>query len=103
MFDLTGFQRDLLYVIAGLDDPHGTAIAEELDDIHGPDINPGQLYPNLDKLAEEDFINKRKVEPRKNEYSLTEQGEEKLQERYEWMAQYVDFDPSNSSIKFDNS
>jgi len=26
MYDLTGFQRDLLYVIAGLEEPHGLAI-----------------------------------------------------------------------------
>ncbi len=26
MYDLTGFQRDLLYVIAGLDEPHGLAV-----------------------------------------------------------------------------
>lgn len=25
MYDLTGFQRDLLYVIAGLTEPHGLA------------------------------------------------------------------------------
>ena len=30
MYDLTGFQRDLLYTIAGQDDPHGLAIKDEL-------------------------------------------------------------------------
>lgn len=30
MFDLTGFQRDLLYVVAGRDEPHGLAIKEEI-------------------------------------------------------------------------
>ena len=30
MHDLTGFQRDLLYVISGLDEPHGLAINDEL-------------------------------------------------------------------------
>jgi len=34
MYDLTGFQRDLLYVIAGLDEPHGLAIKEELEDYY---------------------------------------------------------------------
>lgn len=32
MHDLTGFQRDLLYVIVGLDDPHGLAIKDEVED-----------------------------------------------------------------------
>jgi hypothetical protein len=32
MYDLTGFQRDMLYVIAGLDEPHGLAIKEEVEE-----------------------------------------------------------------------
>lgn len=31
MYDLTGFQRDLLYVIAGREEPHGLAIKQELE------------------------------------------------------------------------
>jgi len=89
MFDLTGFQRDLLFVIAGLDDPHGTTIGDELDDAHGPDINPGQLYPNLNKLADEGFVDKREVGSRLNEYRLTEQGREAVRERHEWEEQYL--------------
>jgi len=94
VFDLTGFQRDLLYVIAGLDEPHGLAIAEEIADQHGPDINPGQLYPNLDALVEEGFVEKQQ-NPQKNVYSVTEKGCEALQERHQWIAQYVDFEESS--------
>jgi hypothetical protein len=44
MYDLTGFQRDLLYVIAGLDEPHGLAIKEGLEEyydspLHGFEIS----------------------------------------------------------------
>lgn len=31
IYDLTGFQRDLLYVAAGLDEPHGLAVKNELE------------------------------------------------------------------------
>jgi len=31
MFDLTGFQRDLLYTIAGKEGQHGLAIKDELE------------------------------------------------------------------------
>lgn len=31
MHDLTGFQRNLLYVVSGLSDPHGLAIKDELE------------------------------------------------------------------------
>ena len=34
MFDLTGFQRDILYVVAGLEDPHGVAVKGELEDYY---------------------------------------------------------------------
>lgn len=51
MDDLTGFQRDVLYVINGLDDdspPYGLAIKEELDRHYANEINHGRLYPILD-------------------------------------------------------
>ncbi len=34
MHDITGFQRDILYVIAGLEEPHGLAVQSELDDYY---------------------------------------------------------------------
>jgi hypothetical protein len=38
MYDLTGFQRDLLYAIAGQDEPKGLAIKNELDDYYEREI-----------------------------------------------------------------
>jgi hypothetical protein len=34
MYDLTGFQRDLLTVTAGIEEPHGLAIKDELEDYY---------------------------------------------------------------------
>jgi len=45
MYDLTGFQRDLLYVIVGLNDPHGLAIKDDLEDYYEKEIHHGRLYP----------------------------------------------------------
>ncbi|WP_439330783.1 hypothetical protein [Halorubrum ezzemoulense] len=39
MYDLTGFQRDLLYVVARLDDPHGLATKDELEDYYEKEIH----------------------------------------------------------------
>lgn len=47
MYDQTGLQRDLLYVIAGLTEPHGLAIKEELEDYYEQEVHHGRLYPNL--------------------------------------------------------
>ena len=56
MHDLTGFQRDLLYVIAGRDDPHGLAIKEELEEYYESEIHHGRLYPNLDALVDKGLV-----------------------------------------------
>ena len=42
--ELTGFQRDLLFVIAGSDRPSGQAIRRELEQ-YIDNVNHGRLYP----------------------------------------------------------
>ncbi|MFB6254424.1 MAG: PadR family transcriptional regulator [Halobacteriaceae archaeon] len=74
MYDLTGFQRDLLYVIAGLDEPHGLAIKEELEDYYENEIHHGRLYPNLDTLVKQGLVTKGEIDKRTNYYQLTDRG-----------------------------
>lgn len=90
MHDLTGFQRDLLYVIAGSDDPHGLAIKEELEDYYEKEIHHGRLYPNLDTIVEKGLVEKGELDRRTNYYSLTRRGQREIDARNEWEAQYVD-------------
>jgi DNA-binding PadR family transcriptional regulator len=89
MYDLTAFQRDLLYVVTGLDDPHGLAIKEEVDGYYEKDINHGQLYPNLDTLVEKGLVEKGEKDKRTNVYSTTRRGEREIEARTEWESQYV--------------
>lgn len=84
MQSLTGFQRDLLYVIAGMDSPKGLALKEKLDDYYATEINHGRLYPNLDALIDVGLVEKGKIDDRTNSYTLTEEGENLLTERREW-------------------
>lgn len=56
VYDLTGFQRDQLYVIAGLDEVHGLAIKAELEDYYEKEIYHGWLYPNLDTIVEKGLV-----------------------------------------------
>ena len=74
MHDLTGFQRDLLYVITGRDDPHGLAIKEELEDYYEKEIHHGRLYPNLDSLVDVVLVEKGEHDRRTNAYTLTPSG-----------------------------
>ena len=90
MDDLTGFQRDILYVTAGLEKPHGLAIKDELEDYYESEIQHGRLYPNLDTLVEKGLIEKGEIDKRTNSYTLTDEGYEALSSRNEWERQYID-------------
>lgn len=89
LFGLTSFQRDILYVTAGLDQPSGQEIKEELEAEVG-DITHGRLYPNLDALVEKDYLEKGEIDRRTNFYSLSEKGASALANRRQWETQYLD-------------
>jgi len=89
MEGLTGLLRDSLYVTAGLEEPHGLAIKEELGDYYESEIQHGRLYPNLDTLVEKGFIDKGEIDKRTNSYTLTGKGYELLERRTDWEYQYT--------------
>ncbi len=89
MHDLTGFQRDLLVVIAGLEEPHGLAIKEELEEYYESEVNHGRLYPNLDELVSKGLVEKGQKDRRTNVYHLTQRGQRELAARQDWESQYV--------------
>lgn len=93
MYDLTGFQRDLVYVIAGLDEPHGLAIKSELDDYYEKEVHHGRLYPNLDSLVTKGLVKKGQRDRRTNYYTLTRRGRQEIEARRDWERQY--FEPSD--------
>jgi len=90
MHDLTGFQRDCLVIIAGLDEPKGLAIKDELDAYYSSDVNHGRLYPNLDTLVEHGLVEKGKIDDRTNSYEPTDEGATVIADRIEWENQYVE-------------
>lgn len=89
MYDLTGFQRDLLCIVAGLGEPHGLAIKEELETYYESEIHHGRLYPNLDTLVEKGLIEKGQRDRRTNQYTVTRRGRRELESRREWEQQYL--------------
>jgi len=74
----------------GLDDPHGLAVKQELDDYYEGDVNHGRLYPNLDELVEKGLVEKGQKDRRTNAYHLTERGRRELAARREWEQQYIE-------------
>ena len=92
MYDLTAFQRDLLYAAAGHDNPHGLALKTELDEYYGDKVNHGQLYPNLNDLVEKGLLEKSELDKRTNSYSLTSRGRREINARRNWENQYLESD-----------
>jgi len=88
MFELTGFQRDLLYVIGDSDHPSGQDIKQKISADVG-EVNHGRLYPNLDALVEEGLVTKGQHDRRTNYYEISKKGREELRDRRWWENQYV--------------
>jgi len=89
MFDLTAFQRDILYVVAGLDEPHGLAIKDRLEADYKNEINHGRLYPNLDSLVDKGLLEKGTIDKRTNSYHITKRGKREIAARREWEAEVL--------------
>lgn len=92
MDNLTAFQRDVLYVIAGMEDdpyPHGLSIKDELEQHYSGEINHGRLYPNLDTLVEMGLVKKDTLDKRTNSYALTQRARNEIDARREWEDQYL--------------
>lgn len=84
MDNLTAFQRDLLYVIAGSDNLSGLTLKKDLQQYYSGEINHGRLYPNLDNHADDGIIKKGTIDDRTNSYTLTPLGEAVLAVRRGW-------------------
>lgn len=85
---LTGFQRDLLFVVASLEGtvPTGVTIQEELSDQRGDRVNHGRLYGNLRDLVDADLVEKRPVDGRTNTYRVTDAARDALNAHCKWEA-----------------
>jgi len=84
MHQLTGFQRDLLYCAASLDDPYGLEIGREVEQYSSLNLNNGRLYQNLNTLAEKGLINKKQKDDRTILYMITPDAKEIIENRQKW-------------------
>ena len=87
--ELTAIQRDLLFVVSGMDDSSGKAIKSELESTQDRDLLAGRVYTNLNELVDENLIDKGSKNGRTNEYSLTEKGHEAVKNRRRWEQRYA--------------
>lgn len=87
MDELTGFQRDILYVVLANETPHGIQIKKDLDEYYCDRVTRGRVYANLDTLVESGYLEKRTKTDRSNAYELTEEGFETVIDRRRWEEQ----------------
>lgn len=89
VFELTSFQRDILYVVEGLEKPSGQDIKDELEEQYGS-VTHGRLYPNLDSLVDQGYLEKGELDRRTNYYEITGEGRTAIEDRREWENEQVD-------------
>lgn len=95
---LSEFRYSILFTLA--EEPQfGLGIKQELQKYYGSEVHHGQLYPNLDKLAELDMIHKEPTDSRSNNYELTDRGLAYALGRVEWaIDKLVDDDEERSQL-----
>jgi len=84
MDDMTAFQRDIVYVVAGLGDPAGVDVKRELDEYYAGGVSDSRLYKNLATLVEDGVLEKGTKDRRTNEYHLTERGYALIERHDRW-------------------
>lgn len=81
---LSAFQRDILYVVADLETPYGLAIKRGLEQYYDEDVNTGRVYQNLNRLVDEEYIEKSEIDKRTNAYTLTQKAVIAMKNRHHW-------------------
>ena len=82
--NLTAFQQNILAILS--EEPmYGLAVKRELESYYGSEVNHGRLYPNLDDLVADGFVEKSELDKRTNQYELTEAGHDAVLGQLEWV------------------
>jgi len=62
----------------------------QIEQYYSSEINHGRLYPNLDTVVNKELVEKGQLDRRTNYYAITDEGEQAIEDRYEWESQYID-------------
>lgn len=92
MEKVTSFQRDLLYVISGLEEATPESISAELSDYYNGSIPQGRFDPNVEAIVELGLVNREyKDDESRTEpvFELSENGKEELKERKIWEDKHI--------------
>lgn len=96
--ELTDFRRDILIILSASDILKGLEVKEELENYYADEIHHGRLYPNLDELVENGFVEKTEIDKRTNGYSLTEIGQAHVKARRRWEEKQLSGVPTDADL-----
>lgn len=82
-----------------MESPKGLAVKQALEVYYGEPVNHGRLYPNLDDLVDEGYIDKGVIDKRTNSYDLSAEGREALEERRKWEDRFMEGQVTEEDLK----
>lgn len=85
----SGRRRDLCVILAGEGPLTGQALKTRLQDHYDERIEPRSFRGALSALEDAGFIERREAGIA-DEFALTEAGERRVREQYEWMGAHLD-------------
>lgn len=85
----SGRRRDICILLSGAGELQGPALKAALSERYETRIDPQSFYGALEALVEQGFL-ERHAEGINEVYSLTDAGEARLREQYQWMGEQLD-------------
>ncbi|WP_276271547.1 PadR family transcriptional regulator [Haloarcula litorea] len=87
----SGRRRDICVLLAGAEDGSltGQRLKTRLEDRYDTRIDPQSFYGALEAMEDAGFL-EHSVEGIADTYALTDAGERRLREQFEWMAEHLD-------------
>ena len=89
MRQLTAFQRDLLYIIASINEPYGRGVKRRIEEYYEEGVSTGKVYQNLNKLVDYGYIEKSEIDGRTKSYTLTSKAFDSIENRHTWQTERV--------------
>ena len=90
VYELSGIQRDLLFVTAGAGGASGQQLKDSLESSQGHNVLSGRLYTNLNVLVENGLVKKQSHDGRTNLYEVTDEGIKQLKQLRRWQERCLD-------------
>lgn len=94
----SGRRRDICVLLAADPELHGQQLKSRLESHYDDRIEPKAFYGTLSALVDTGFVEKR-TEGIHDVYALTEAGDRRVREHYEWMGECLELEGEGESAE----